>query len=698
MHDAYEATAILKKLPLQIESIASFVPDGGSTANLLLGTKVGHLLLYEIDLKKGDNSSVRLLQSVKNFSKKPIIQIAVVPQYHILICLTGYPDNILSVHDMTKARFPALSVVERTRGCHLFTLHVTEETSQTGVVSVIVRLCVAIKKRLQLYYWKNRDFHVLREDLCLPENPKTLVWSGESIFVGMRGGWKEYLRISLTGESEDLFPVGTDGEAKIVAMGQGKIGLMQDKKLVIIKSDVFMKSDVMKSDGQPILDSVTWTDHPVAIECDGPYLVGVMSTGVEIQTIEPRMIIQTLALACESREKPKLMSNCQLGLVFLASNYDVWALKATPFNDQIGQLLRLKQFELALRLSEFGTYVDGEREKLVQYIETLHAFDLFCKFNFQDAMSIFLVLDIDPSNVIGLFPDLLPAVFQNQLNFPDKVPELRGHSLENGLLALKDYLVEVRNRLKDNRSKFSLKPIAEGSTTIRSKEKLLQIIDTTLVKCFLQTTDALVTPFLRLQDNKCHLEETERALTKFGKLSELVILYKANGQHRKALFLLQKQAKRPESPLAGTERTVSYLQHLGQDHLELLFEFSTWVMLENPEDGLKIFVDDVPEVEQLPRARVMSHIRDKAPELLVPYLEHVIFEWKDESPALHDTLAERYQATVQALQNAVGPAGDRLNECRKKLKKFLEFSTCFTPERVLMRLPAEGFYKERYVF
>lgn len=183
------------------------------------------------------------------------------------------------------------------------------------------------------------------------------------------------------------------------------------------------------------------------------------------------------------------------------------------------------------------------------------------------------------------------------------------------LLHTADYLVEVRNRLKNN-DNISSKPIAEGSRTIGSKDKLLQIIDTTLVKCFLQTTDALVMPFLRLADNRCHLEETELALNKFGKTAELVVLYKVKGQHRKALQLLQRQAHRPESALAGTERTVAYLQHLGNEHLDLIFEFSSWILHEFPEQGLKIFVDDLPEIESLPRARVMAHIRDRAPDLL----------------------------------------------------------------------------------
>jgi hypothetical protein len=71
-----------------------------------------------------------------------------------------------------------------------------------------------------------------------------------------------------------------------------------------------------------------------------------------------------------------------------------------------------------------------------------------------------------------------------------------------------------------------------------------------------------VAPLLRL--NHCHLGETEKTLKKHQKFSELIILYQTKGLHRKALELLQKQAEHPDSTLRGYERTLQYLQHLGQ--------------------------------------------------------------------------------------------------------------------------------------
>ena len=49
----------------------------------------------------------------------------------------------------------------------------------------------------------------------------------------------------------------------------------------------------------------------------------------------------------------------------------------------------------------------------------------------------------DPSHVIGLYPNLLPQDFRNQLEYPDTLPRLEGVELENGFLALIEYLTQV---------------------------------------------------------------------------------------------------------------------------------------------------------------------------------------------------------------------------------------------------------------
>lgn len=47
---------------------------------------------------------------------------------------------------------------------------------------------------------------------------------------------------------------------------------------------------------------------------------------------------------------------------------------------------------------------------------------------------------------------------------------------------------------------------------------------------------ALVSPLLRLENNHCHVEESEYVLKKAHKYSELIILYEKKGLHQKGKF------------------------------------------------------------------------------------------------------------------------------------------------------------------
>lgn len=52
-----------------------------------------------------------------------------------------------------------------------------------------------------------------------------------------------------------------------------------------------------------------------------------------------------------------------------------------------------------------------------------------------------------------------------------------------------------------------------------------------------QTNVALVSPLLRLENNHCHIEESEYVLKKAHKYSELIILYEKKGLHQKGTSL-----------------------------------------------------------------------------------------------------------------------------------------------------------------
>ncbi|XP_069116960.1 vam6/Vps39-like protein isoform X1 [Argopecten irradians] len=685
MHDAYEAIPILEKLPLKIESIACY------DDTLLVGTKECHLLQYKVKRLAGadQKAEVKLERSYKNFARKPILQLAVVPELFLLISLS---DNIINVHELST--FGQITCLSKTKGATLFAIGVQRTTSLSGEVACTLRLSVAIKRKIQTYYWKNRDFMDLQPDFNMYDVPRDMVWCKDTICVGFK---RDYFIVKINkGDTKELFPVGTKQQDPIVTRLENDTLLLGRDEMSILIDD----------DGNPIQKyPITWTDIPIQIENHPPYLIALLPKHVEIRTISPRLLIQNIDL-----QKARYI--CQgSGCIYVASSNFVWKLNAMPIAYQIRQLLEANQFELALHLADMTEEPDDEKQTRINRIKTLHAFNLFCERKFEDSMNIFVKLGTDPSHVIGLYPNLLPNEYRSQLEYPKRPPELEGGDLEKGLLALQDYLTQKRvDVCKDINKEVQTTAIKEGNKTIKSKRQLSQIIDTTLLKCYLQTNDALVAPLLRIKDNNCHVEESEKILKRKEKFSELIILYEKKGLHQKALNLLMNQAARPSSPLKGHDRTVQYLQQLGQDHLDLIFEYAEWVLKQHPEDGLKIFTEDLTEVDSLPREKVFKYLEKTAKDLAIPYLEHVIVECDDHNPDFHNALAQLLRDKVQTLMadyiqslpeghlpSKAGQEQGELGEYRRKLINFLQMSHDYVPERLLTRFPLDSFYEERAI-
>ncbi|TGZ32275.1 Vam6/Vps39-like protein [Temnothorax longispinosus] len=677
MHDAYEETSILN-ITVQIESMAAY------DDNLLIGTREGHLIMYNVPSVFDDSHKLELLRHSKNFNKKRINQIDVVPEYNLLIILT---DNIVCIHDLNSPNFQQICQLPKTRGATLFTLEVQSTQSLTGEKNTVVRLCVAVKRKLQLYYWKGKKFEEFNDfELTVPDIPRQLSWCGETLILGFRG--LSYTIFDLNGKPKELFPTGKSPEPSITKLSDSSFVLGKDSQ-----------SFIMDTKGELVQHNpVKWSDTPNVIAWDDPYLLGIVHDRLEVYTLEGCLHIQTI----KDLNKARLIYRCKQGKVFVASISQIWCVKAIDVTLQIRTLLEQNQFQLALKLTSLSDITDEEKAKQTYKIQTLYAHHLFYNKRFQEAMDLFLKLGTDPYEVIRLFPDLVtPSTNVNELSEPaPSLPKLQDHDLEKGLRALIVFLTEVRHKLmaKDKELGKEKNGVnGEKNLTAVATEQLLKIIDTTLLKCYLQTTDALVAPLLRL--NHCHLAEAEKTLLMHQKYPELIILYQTKGQHKKALELLEKHAKENDSSLKGTERTIQYLQHLGKDHMDLILKFAGWVLTEDPEQGLRIFMEDIQEVEHLPRPKILDYLLRFHKDLVIQYLEHVVHVWEDTNPLFHNVLIHQYKEKCLASMSAnATPAEKEISQhVRQKLQQFLEKSAHYTPETILVHFPFDSLFEERAI-
>ncbi|XP_056333170.1 vam6/Vps39-like protein [Danio aesculapii] len=472
MHDAYEPVPILEKLPLQIDCLAAW--DDW----LLVGTKPGHLLQYRIKKDAGTNRfEVTLEKSNKNFSKK-IQQLFVVSQYKILVSLL---ENNIHVHDLLT--FQQITVVSKAKGATLFACDLQQ--SESGEAKL--RMCVAVKKKIQLYYWKDREFHELQGDVTASDFPKSMAWCENSICVGSK---RDYYLIRMDGRGsiKELFPTGKQLEPLVAPLADGKVAVGQDDLTVVLNEEGVCTQKC----------ALNWTDIPVAMEHQPPYIIAVLPRYVEIRTVEPRLLVQSVEL-----QRPRFITSAGSNVVYVASNHFVWRLVPVSIASQIRQLLQDKQFELALQLAKMKDDSDTDKRQQIHHIQNLFAFNLFCQKRFDDSMQGFAKLGTDPTHVIGLYPDLLPSDYRKQLHYPNPLPPLSGAELEKAHLALIDYLTQKRSHLVkqlNDSDPSTTSPLMEGTPTIKSRKKLLQIIDTTLLKCYLHVYLSLLRMYLSPPD------------------------------------------------------------------------------------------------------------------------------------------------------------------------------------------------------
>ncbi|EWC47634.1 hypothetical protein DRE_03254 [Drechslerella stenobrocha 248] len=342
-----------------------------------------------------------------------------------------------------------------------------------------------------------------------------------------------------------------------------------------------------------------------------------------------------------------------------------------------------------------------------------------------------------------------PAPGPTTLRVPLVLPakKLEGDTLKRAVQGLISYLVDMRTKISKyvkpdmdldtldaqtvgeidatNGSKPSapaidlsgatalLPPPVEGEeqTGREQLEKLLEmarIVDTALMRSYMLTNPRLIGSLVRI-DNFCDPEVMHEKLIETGRFKELVDYLAKKKLHQKALVLLKSFGDRPEPDerepgLHGPKATVDYLQRLYSDQLELIFEYSTWVLYKDPKLGMQTFTEDTPQSESLPRHLVLDFLKSVDVVLAVQYVEHLIHQLKDDSPDYHNWLIEGYLTLMQEKNGGTTEndwpwkhSKDERAEHANKVLRFTEDSQQYWPEKVIKLFPQDDptFYEIR---
>ena len=184
--------------------------------------------------------------------------------------------------------------------------------------------------------------------------------------------------------------------------------------------------------------------------------------------------------------------------------------------------------------------------------------------------------------------------------------------------------------------------------------------------------------------NFCDPDVVMERLEDTGRYKELIDFLYGKKMHRQALELLQRFGQEDEGELSGPERTVGYLQNLPPTQIDLILEFGEWPIRADSTLGMEIFTAETENAETLPRSQVLAFLQGIDPKLAVQYLEHVIQEWNDLSPDLHQRLLLLYLDQLTADKNDA--------TTKAKFLAMLKESEQYSPAKILDRLDREGWW------
>ena len=230
-----------------------------------------------------------------------------------------------------------------------------------------------------------------------------------------------------------------------------------------------------------------------------------------------------------------------------------------------------------------------------------------------------------------------------------------------------------------------------GETQEQDLRDTARLVDTTLFRAYMFSSPSLAGPLFRI-DNFCDPDVVKEKLIETGRYNDLVDFFHGKNLHRDALELLRKfgqaEAENPSAPqLAGPQRTVAYLQNLPPEVIDLILEFAEWPLKRDPALGMEVFLADTENAETLPRGRVLMFLEEIDKMLTVQYLEHIVQELNDTTPAFHQKLVENY---IERLKANDFESEEERRLWNEKTLEFLKTSSNYQAYKILSQLSKDG--------
>lgn len=231
--------------------------------------------------------------------------------------------------------------------------------------------------------------------------------------------------------------------------------------------------------------------------------------------------------------------------------------------------------------------------------------------------------------------------------------------------------------------------LLDQHATITIKE-MLTLTDTVLFRLYLDYIPPMVGPLIRV-DNMCDADIVIKDLRENSRFQDLVDFYNQKKMHKEALLFLtdlnnqmDKDENNDKLKLLKDNifiLVLEYLKKLPNQYLELIFEYTVWLLKNDDDDQKKyilvsLFLSDTQVALSRDHLKVYEFINKYDQTISLDYLEYIFNDIGNAEDEIIIILVERYLASLN------------IENSRKKLK-FLLHKTDRAPLKIIKLLEAE---------
>ena len=669
--------------------------------NLYVGTSdcfVHHFImnLPKITRTKPSGISVSKKMKCQLAGKKPAIQIKAALCLNNLIANCDGNLVLLNISDLSINS----SISNKIKNIKRFCIN----HNPISPKAFCVEICVSFtkKKALQIYQIYENQV-ILTKEISLSFYIETFAVDFNCALLSTQSSYV-LLHIE-SGQKQELFSFGENpGEMHLVQ------SIENSEFLITAPGSLGM---FVSADGTSNRPPMQWSEGIFMTTLVYPYIVAISSRMITIHNILDQQQKQSINFQGGS-----ISVTCEHDYVLVCTAKDIFTLVPVPLEDQIKSLLSNQKIEEAIslvksnekKLSSYGFKV------LIKRVYLMAGFQYFKILEFEEAKSCFEFGDLDPREVISLFPRLL----RDASLFKRSIPPLNSiagieHMCEYDsakVLACKQFLsnlleASVVAALSCLRGLSSLPTYLEADTDEKSfKGFCCDLISASIINLSHLEENEKLQDLIEdknlpsevlcvvLQDDGNRLVEE---LEKHDCHHSLALMHlKCNNLNRSfEIFHLLATNKVVDSTFPGLLFVAEKIAEFCKDQ-KLFLHHVDWILRLDEDAGVKAFISHTEHHKDFSFStdQIISFLHEYT-EALTKFLHYVVVVMKSTQEKYHTHLVVLYLDKVLDLLKKGN--SNETKVARNQLKYFLKSSNFYRVSMVLGKINEVHLYDEQVI-